>query len=220
MIRRLALAALALVVVAVPASAAGITGKYLESRTCDIWTGACFANADMNLTGKHALIAWKIDKGTFDQVKLDGLGIVAVVAASDTLGLKQTGPSKAVLIVDKKANTAQRKALIRLAKKQGGKLLKNVVAIHNADVDLTLGECKGNACAELKAGKARVTTRCISQDHDKACGSEYQFYPPLTRGVKVVPAMATKSSFTGKGLKETWKDTDRRGAFVGSFTAN
>jgi hypothetical protein len=220
MIRRLALAALALVVMAVPVYASGITGKYVESRTCDIWTGACFANADMNLTGKNAVIAWKIDKGTFDKVKLDGLGIVAVVAASDTLGLKQTGPSKAVLIVDKKANAAQRKALIRLVKKQSGKLLGNVVAIQAADVNLTICDCKGGACAELKAGTATVKTRCINQEHDRACGSEYQFYPPLTKGVKVTPATATESSFSGKGLKETWKDSDRRGAFVGSFTVN
>jgi hypothetical protein len=221
MIRRLVFAALALILVAAPVSAANISGLYVESRTCDIWTGACFANADMNLTGKHAVLAWKIEKGSLDNVKLDGLGVVAVVAASDTLGLKQTGPAKAVLIVDKKATKAQRKALIKLAQKQGGALVKNVVAVQTADVRLTVDcKCQGNACAELRAGVAKVKTRCIDQDHDRACGSEYQFYPPLAKGVKAVPATASVSSFTGKGLKATWTDSDRRGAFVGSFVAN
>jgi hypothetical protein len=221
MIRWLALAALALVVVAAPVSAAGISGKYVESRNCDIWTGACFANADMNLTGKNAVLAWKIEHGTFDKVKLDGLGVVAVVAASDTLGLKQTGLARAVFIVDKKATSAQRKALIRFAQQQGGKLLKNVVAVQTADVNLTFcAKCEGNACAELQAGAAVVKTRCIDHKHDRACGSEYQFYPPLTKGVKAVPATATESGYSGKGLKETWKDSDRRGAFVGSFSVN
>src|SRR5438874_5773203 len=120
MLRRLALAALALCF-AVPVYADGpirARGQYVEARTCDIWTGPCFANADMNLGGKHAVLAWKVEKGTLGNVNLDGLGVVAVVAASDTLGVEQTGPAKAVVFVDRKANAAQRKALIRLAHKQ------------------------------------------------------------------------------------------------------
>src|SRR6516164_2990965 len=112
--RLLLLAAAALLVSAASAQAAGITGKYIEARTCDVWTGPCFANAEMNLGGKHAVLGWQVEKGTLGDVKLDGLGVVAVVAASDTLGLKQTGPAKAVLIVDSRANAAQRDALIRL----------------------------------------------------------------------------------------------------------
>src|SRR5438874_12669828 len=80
------LAVFAALIVALPLQAAGVTGHYIEARTCDVWTGPCFANAEMNLGGKHAVLAWKIDKGTLDNATLDGLGIVAVVAASDTLG--------------------------------------------------------------------------------------------------------------------------------------
>jgi hypothetical protein len=219
MSRWLAIAALALLVVAAPVHASGVSGQYVEARTCDIWTGPCFANADMNIGGKHAVLAWKVDKGTFGSVSLEGLAVVAVVAASDTLGLEQTGPARAVIIVDKKANAAQRAALIRLAKKQGGQLIKNVVSIQAADVSLEMCECKGGACAKLKAGVANIETRCINEKHDKACGNETAFYPPLAEGVKVVPAAAVEHKFTGKGLNETWKEADRRGAYVGSFAA-
>src|SRR5215471_14471598 len=123
--RWLAFAAVALFVVAAPVSAAGLSGQYIEARTCDIWTGPCFANAEMNLSGKNAVLGWKIDKGTVGDAKLDGLGVVAVVAASDTLGLQQTGPAKAVLLVDERADKAQRDALVRLAKEQAGSLLAN-----------------------------------------------------------------------------------------------
>ena len=34
----------------------------------------------------------------------------------------------------------------------------------------------------------------------------------------MVPAVATQNAFTGKGLNETWKDTERRSAYVGSFS--
>jgi hypothetical protein len=215
--RHLACAALALVVFSAPVSAAGVTGRYIEARTCDVWTGPCFANAEMNLGGKHAVLGWQVDKGTAGGVTLDGLGIVAVVAASDTLGLPQTSAGKAVLIVDERANTAQRAALIALAKEQGGELVRNVVAVQSARVELQLCDCAEGGCARLSAGQARIETRCLNEKHDKVCGNESAFYPPLARGVKAVPAMAVEHSYSGKGVGETWQDVGRRGAYLGSF---
>src|SRR5262249_367700 len=108
-------AALVLLACTAPLSAAGITGTYIEARTCDVWTGPCYANAEMNLGGKHAVLGWSVEKGELNGVKLDGLGVVARAAASDTPGLQQPGPSKAGLIVDSRATTAQRDALVKLA---------------------------------------------------------------------------------------------------------
>src|SRR5215831_15251967 len=141
MARWFALAAVALIVVALPAGAAGISGQYVECRTCDVWTGPCFANAEMT-AGKNAVLGWKVEKGSLDGTKLDGLSVVAVVDASDTLGLEQTGPAKAVLIVDEKANTAQRDALVKLAKRQGGELVKNVIKVESAPITLDACMCK------------------------------------------------------------------------------
>src|SRR5438093_6100980 len=94
---------LLLPVLAIPdSSATTVRGQYVEARTCDVFTGSCFANADTGLTGKNAVLAWKIESGTVAGTKLDGLGVVAVVAATETLGLKQTGAGRAVLIVDAK----------------------------------------------------------------------------------------------------------------------
>jgi hypothetical protein len=201
---------------AVPETA-GVTGQYIEARNCDVWTGPCFANADFNLSGKNAVLAWKVGTGTVDGVRLDGLGIVAVVVGHNTLGLEQQGPAKAVLIVDKRADAGQRAALVRLAKRQAGKLLENVAAVQTGAIRLDMCECKNNACAELDAGVAKVKTRCIDGDHDKVCGNETAFYPPLATGVRVVPAAADEHVFRGTGLGQTWSDSDRRGAYVGTF---
>ena len=38
-----------------------------------MWTGPCFANAEMGLAGKEAVMAWKVDQGSWNDVKLDGL---------------------------------------------------------------------------------------------------------------------------------------------------
>jgi hypothetical protein len=215
--RGLFLAAVALAVMAAPVGAAGISGQYVEARTCDVWAAPCFANAEMNLSGKHALMGWKVDQGSLAGVPLDGLSIVAAVSASDTLGLDQTGTARAVLIVDAKASDAQRAALIRLAKEQGGQLLRNVVAVQTSPIELTTGGCKEGGCASLSAGAARIETRCINTQHDKTCGNERAFYPPLSKDVTARTAVANHS-FSGQAFRETWKESERRGAYVGSFS--
>lgn len=215
--RTLALAVVALPFLAAPLSAAGLTGSYIEARTTDVWTGPCFANADVNIGGKHAIMAWKIDKGDFNKVNLDGLGVVAVVAASDTLGTQQTGPAKAVLLVDERANETQRAALVQLAKKQGGELLGNVVAVRASRVELSVCDCAEGGCGILRAGDARIETRCLNEKHDKVCGNESAFFPPLARDVDVRPALAAENAYSGKGLDGTWQDSGRRGAYLGTF---
>src|SRR5438093_6271254 len=129
MLRLLPLAALALVVTAAPVRAGSIAGNYVEVRNCDVWTGPCFANADGNLTGKNAAMVWNIQTGEFRGVRLDGLTVIAVIQASNTLGMDQTGPAQAVLIVDGRATDLQKAALIQLAKSQGGDLVQNVVRV-------------------------------------------------------------------------------------------
>jgi hypothetical protein len=215
MLRCFALAAVALAVVALPASAGGITGQYVECRTCDVWTGPCFANAETTI-GKNAVMGWKVEKGALGGAQLDGLSVVAVVAASDTLGLPQTGAARAILIVDEKANAAQRDALVRLAKEQGGDLVKNVVKVETAPVTIDACLCKENGCARLSAGGASIETRCLG-GHDSKCGNETAYYPPLAKTASAQPAVAVAHGYSGKGLNHTWKETERRGAYVGSF---
>jgi hypothetical protein len=214
---RILLALAVVVALAGVAPAAELTGRYVEARTCDVWTGACFANAEMNLTGHHAVLAWRFDKGQVGTVKLDGLGVVAIVEASDTLGLPQTGASKAVLLVDKQADTAQREALISLAKKLGGQLTANVIAVESSPIAINVGGCQEGGCAKVDAGVAKIETRCFKPQLDKACGHEDNFYPPLAKGVDVKSAYVTDHTFVGKGLGKTWTDSQRRGAYVGSF---
>jgi hypothetical protein len=217
MTRWLTAAALVLTLGVSSVHASEITGRYVEARTCDVWTGPCFANADHNLSGKNAVLAWKIDQGTFENVRLDGLGVVAVLSASNTLGLEQSGPATTALIIDRRATDAQRDALVKFVRRQGGKLLQNIVAVERADVRLDVCECKNESCAEVKAGQATIKTRCIDAEHDKACGNETAFYPPLTRGVQARPAAATEAGYGGRSLPNTWREFDRRGAYVGTF---
>src|SRR2546429_119170 len=148
-----------------------VSGEYIESRTADVYTGPCFANSEVNLTGKEAVLAWHVEKGTWQNVSLDGLSVAAVVRASATLGdaFSNPLPAKAVLIVDERANAAQREALANFAQAQGGKLLSNVVATEVQPIRFTL-DASHHGVASLEAGDlARITTRAIIAIAGLAC---------------------------------------------------
>ena len=138
-------------------------------------------------------------------------------SASDTLGTKQTGDGKAVLLVDERATREQKDALIAFAKQQGGELIRNVVAVHSQKVELSVCNYAEGGCGTLQAGDARIETRCLDHKHDKVCGNESAFFPPLAPDVKAEPALAAENSYTGKGLDGTWKDSGRRIAYLGTF---
>ena len=53
--------------------AATISGTYLEVRSCDVYTGPCFSNAEMGSNGKEAILTWSIKEGAWQGVDLAGL---------------------------------------------------------------------------------------------------------------------------------------------------
>src|SRR5712691_11306205 len=110
-------------------SAPEISGGYLEVRSCDVYTGPCFANGEMGLSGKEAVLVWAIREGSWKGVALDGLNVIVVVKTDGTMGdlryQPRSGP--AVLITDAKANAKQEAALADFARSMAGDLIKNVV---------------------------------------------------------------------------------------------
>ena len=63
-----------------------LRGKYVEARTCQVYTGPCFANGEVGSTGKDAIMTWEIERGEVGGVPLSGLGVAVVVKSSHTLG--------------------------------------------------------------------------------------------------------------------------------------
>src|SRR5258708_29740805 len=94
-----------------------VRGEYIEARTADVYTGPCFANSEVELAGDLAVMGWKIEKGSFQGVNLDGLSVMGVVLAQGTLGdfMHPVVATKAVIILDQKASPEQRVALQQFA---------------------------------------------------------------------------------------------------------
>jgi Protein of unknown function (DUF1326) len=214
------LAALILVGLAIIPAKAAVTGDYLEVRNADVWTGPCYANSEVDLTGKQAILAWKINNGIWEGTDLSGLAVVAVVKAKATLGdpFRNPYPSESVLILDSKATAQQRKALVGFVKARAGKLVDRVVRVDVAPVSLEVGKGTDHGIDVLKAGNlAVVKTRPLCQG-DIMCGNETVYYPPLTTINHSMPAFSQEDAFNGKGLGVVWNNRNARSAFIGTFS--
>lgn len=197
-----------------------VSGDYVEARSADVWTGPCFANAEMGLLGQEAILAWHVREGGWNGVPLAGLTVVGVVRARATLGdpFANPLPVRSVLIVDERATGPQRTALLDLAREMGGDLFTDVV--HTASLPIRM-ETRGDGMDErrifLEAGElARIETRTVG-DRDRHCGNESTYYPPLTPTTRAVPAVSVVDGYSGPGLGVVWTTHDKRSAFVGTF---
>jgi hypothetical protein len=197
-----------------------VSGNYIEARTADVYTGACFANGEADLVGQEAVFGWQIKKGTWRGVDIAGLSVVGVVRAQHTLGLltEPVNPAKAVLIVDSRASAAQRSALQSFALHMGGDLLKDLVGVSYAPIsfDVKDGNIHSGA-AKLTAGSlASIQTRAMTVA-DHICGNEDVWYPPLNETDHAMPTYTLENSYQGTGLGETWNNRLKRSAFLGTF---
>src|SRR5262245_13719749 len=91
-----------------------LSGNYIEVRSCDVYTGACIANSEVNLGGKEGMLVWTVQQGEWNGVSLAGLNVIAVVQSENTLRdvRYEQYQGKAILIVDARATGAQQNALV------------------------------------------------------------------------------------------------------------
>jgi hypothetical protein len=204
--------------VAAATPAAAVTGQYLEARTSDVYTGPCFANSEVGLVGKDAILAWRVTEGEWRGVDLSDLSVVAVVNADATLGdpFARSLSPEAVLLVDERADPAQRRALAALAREMGGELLADVVSVQPVPIAFQVETRPGYA--RLRAGEvARLATRGL--DHgDHVCGNETVYYDPLAPTTQATPAVTLEHRYTGDAFGKTWSSPGKRSAFVGTFS--
>jgi hypothetical protein len=200
-----------------------VRGQYVEARTADVYTGPCFANAEVGLTGDLAVMGWKIEKGSFQGVNLDGLSVMGVIHASNTLGdvTATAYPVKAVLVIDDRANAEQRLALKGFAQKMGGQLLADVVRVEYQPIEFSVADNSVHSRkAIMTAGNmVKLETRPMTEG-DQICHNEAVWYEPLTPVEHAMPAYTVSNGYSGKGLGTTWNYSGNRGSFVGTFQVN
>lgn len=201
------------------AQANHVSGSYMEFRNADVYTGPCFANSQVGLTGHNAVLGWQINNGEWNGISLSGLNVVAVVRASATLGDPYGNPlpAKSVLFVDSRADSAQQAALISFAQAQSAGLLNDVVAVNRAPISFSADSGRMGFETLAVGNVVKLSTRAITTN-DEICHNEETYYPPLSGHLMhAMPVVAEDSSYQGKSLGITWNDSGSRGSFVGKF---
>src|SRR5471032_2902748 len=132
-----AIIAAALIGVAVSPLLAGgrhtVTGAYVEARTAEVFTGGCIMNSEAETVGKQAVLAWKVDRGSFNGITIDGLSVVAAISGDRNLGMTEMGGEKptvrTAMFVDQRANAAQQIALVAMANELSKGLVGTIVQV-------------------------------------------------------------------------------------------
>jgi hypothetical protein len=189
--------------------------SYVEARTAEVFTGGCVMASEAETTGREAVLAWKVDRGSFNGVALDDLSVVAAVAGDKNLGIYELGGEKAVsrsaLVVDERANPAQRLALVAMASDLAKGVLGRIVNVSAAPIQFA-----------DKRDMISVSTVQVALDvnkhltHDPSCGAQ-QWFHPLSSVENPAIGVAEQHSFTGSALGAKWSDPNKPSAFFGTF---
>ena len=193
-----------------------VTGAYVEARTAEVFTGGCIMGSEAETVGRQAVLAWKIDRGQFNGVGLDGLSMVAALAGDRNLGIAEIGGGKpavkSAVFVDQRANPAQQIALVALAHELSNGLVGTIVNVTPAPIEFS-----------DRGGEIQVSAPNVSLDvskhmtHDPTCGA-MQWFHPLAAVDHAEMGLTAEHAFSGAGLGTKWSDPNRRSSFFGTFS--
>jgi hypothetical protein len=199
-------------------AASPLRGTYVEARTCQVYTGPCFANGEVGSTGKDAIMVWRMSAGSFDGVDLAGQAVAAVVSGSDTLGFNGLSDAKTkrlLLIINASADSTQTAALRSFAMHQTGMSDDQLVDVQRASIEMQFDKIELTAEVQID-GFAHLATR-KARPGDCICSNESAYYPPLTKLKGFVPAITIDGEVTARKLGTRWSIPDSRTAYLGTF---
>jgi hypothetical protein len=192
-----------------------VFGEYVEARTCDVWTGPCFSNSEINTAGEMAVLGWTVRQGSWDGAELKELTIAVALRAEGTLSTANEGKVKAVVYLDERASEVQGLALVSLARTLAPRYLQNVVDTRRVKISF---EREGEQAILTVGDAAKVRTRALIACCDKCCGNEEVAYPSLSKTSHVACAKTVEHLFVGPGLDARWSDPMKRSAMLGEFS--
>ena len=213
-VRVLGAAALAAARAAGPAQAApAVTGEYVESRSANVYVGACHREGELFTVGREAVLAWNVTGGDYRGVSLKGVTAVAVVAADKNLEL-QDGKRRSVLFISDRATPAQREAFVALLKERAAGAIGELAAVRSAPVSFDgradMFQVRVDGAADLRVKK---------QTGELCCKQPYELWgKPLVPVKNARAGYCVGVEYRDSGLLRSWKATDQNNAYFGEFS--
>jgi hypothetical protein len=194
-----------------------VTGDYVEARTSEVFTGPCIMGSEGEVSGKEAILAWRVSRGAMNGVTLDGLSVVAVVAADRHLSMHEFGAPapksiKSVVMIDSRATAAQQRALLSLARSLAPAVMTDVVATKT--VPITFRKDKEGVAVSAGAAKLDIATEF---EHPATCGAA-RWFGTLSRTDGSKPGLTRSQEWSGAEFGSQWTQYDRKSSFFGTFS--
>jgi hypothetical protein len=196
-----------------------VSGKYVEARTAEVFTGGCIMSSEAETIGKQAVLAWKVERGSYKGVGLDGLSVIAAVAADKNLGIHEIGGDRAharsAVFVDERANPAQRMALVAMASELSNGVVGNIVNVTPTAIQFTDQEHGVHVAGGPGSGVALDVNKHMT--HDPTCGA-MQWFHPFVPTATAEMGVAEQHVYSGGSLGTKWSDPNKKSAFFGTFS--
>jgi hypothetical protein len=196
-----------------------VAGDYVEVRTAQVFAGGCIMGSEGEDAGREAILAWRVSRGAVNGVALDGLSVVAAATADNNLGTHSLGGAPAtvlrsVVLVDTRANAAQRAALVAMARSLAPSIVRQVV--ETRAVPIAFERAGDNV--RVQAGEAAIDV-VTNVPHSPNCGA-LKWFDPLARTEQAEIGVTRLQEWTGTALGPRWRQVsdDKRSAFVGTFS--
>ena len=190
-----------------------VQGEYIEARSASVYVGACHFGAEYVEGGREATAIWNIQSGSWNDVSLHNLTVVAVISAKSNLAI-DTETRKSVLYMDPSTTPEQRTALKDMLTTQRADVLGEVVATQTASIEFL----KEGTRYDVKVGEVLA----LSANHYPCagCTQPHQiWYKPLTTIQNAIVGKSEVYRYKDTHLPVTWQQSGaENNVFVGDFS--
>ena len=154
-----------------------VSGQYVEARTAEIFTGGCIMGSEAETMGKQAVLAWKVDRGTFNGVSSTACRSWPRSPATEpgpARNRRRPATVRSAVFVDERANPAQRIALVAMANDSRRHRRHDRLGDAGADSVHRRGQRFTSPPANVALDVSKEMT------HDPTCGAMQWFHPLAT----------------------------------------
>jgi len=190
-----------------------VQGEYIEARSASVYVGACHYGSEFVEGGREATAVWNIQSGSWNDVSLENLTVVAVISAKNNLAI-ETKTRKSVLYMDPSTTAEQRAALSDLLTTKYADVLGEVVATQTASIEFTKEGTKYDVTVGevLKLSANRYPCAGCTQPHQI-------WYKPLTTIQNAIVGKSEVYRYKDTHLPVTWQQSGtENNVFVGDFS--
>ncbi len=193
-----------------------MSGEYVEARTAEVFTGGCIMGSEAETMGKQAVLAWKVDRGIFNGVSLDGLSVVAAVAGDRNLGIAEIGGGQAnvrsaVFVDAARQPRRSRSRSSRWPASYRRASSSNIVEVTPAPIQFS------DQGQEIQVATTQVVARDQQSNDARPDLRRHAVVPPVRAVGAREMGVTEQHTFTGSALGTKWSDPNKRSAFFGTF---